>query len=145
MFPAHSTSLHKMAARNKNRNLLSGFHRSDSWHNIDQTSQEQSEPTIAVHVTGFTAQKAARAKIIKTLLIACHGSNWWWDFNQTFTVSFNPHYAYHWHAALCCQKQASELKLEKLVWLSQVKKLPIYILTLIQKISQKCFCDKHPF
>jgi hypothetical protein len=35
-----STLLHKMAARAKNRKILSGFHRSNYWWDFNETSHE---------------------------------------------------------------------------------------------------------
>jgi hypothetical protein len=48
-----------MAARAKNRKILSGLHKSDNWWEFNQTLQERSVLSVVVHITGtfrFAAQ-----------------------------------------------------------------------------------------
>jgi hypothetical protein len=52
-----------MAARAINRNILSSFHRKNSWLDFFETSQEYTVPSLVVHIAGmfrFAAQKWLR-------------------------------------------------------------------------------------
>ena len=114
---ARSASLHKMAARTKNKKTLSGFHRSHCWPIFNQTSQEWSVPSLVVHAaTTFclVAQNGRQSLKNRKTLSGFHRSHCWPNFNQTSQEWSVPTLVMHAAAILLgCTIWPSELKIEK--------------------------------